>query len=155
MIDHLYRCAESQHDVRYDVDWIVQRTLALQHPHVLASFSSNSELFLNTNTNIHKFLDAKHEDSSLASLGSASRLQQTLPPSVSITPVFKRKSADVSNGDSKKQKDGPGTAGITIFKETSITPKECAPPWSLGCVYRCAICGVKFQVFFCIKIFLA
>ena len=155
MIDHLYRCAESQHDVRYDVDWIVQRTLALQHPHVLASFSSNSELFLNTNTNIHKFLDAKHEDSSLASLGSASRLQQTLPPSVSITPVFKRKSADVLNGDAKKQKDGPGTAGITIFKETSITPKECAPPWSLGCVYRCAICGVKFQVFFCIKIFLA
>ena len=153
MIDHLYRCAESQHDVRYDVDWIVQRTLALQHPHVLASFSSNSELFLNTN--IHKFLDTKHEDSSLASLGSASRLQQTLPPSVSITPVFKRKSADVLNGDVKKQKDGPGTAGITIFKETSITPKECAPPWSLGCVYRCAICGVKFQVFFCIKIFLA
>ena len=153
MIDHLYRCAESQHDVRYDVDWIVQRTLALQHPHVLASFSSNSELFLNTN--IHKFLDAKHEDSSLASLGSASRLQQTLPPSVSITPVFKRKSAEVLNGDAKKQKDGPGTAGITIFKETSITPKECAPPWSLGCVYRCAICGVKFQVFFCIKIFLA
>ena len=65
-------CAESQHDVRYDVDWIVQRTLALQHPHLLASFSSNSELLLNTN--IHKFLDAKHEDSSLASLGSASRL---------------------------------------------------------------------------------
>ena len=153
MIDHLYRCAESQHDVRYDVDWIVQRTLALQHPHVLASFSSNSELLLNTN--IHKFLDTKHEDSSLASLGSASRLQQTLPPSVSITPVFKRKSAEVLNGDAKKQKDGPGTAGITIFKETSITPKECAPPWSLGCVYRCAICGVKFQVFFCIKIFLA
>ena len=83
---------------------------------------------------------------SLASLGSTSRLQQTLPPSVSITPVFKRKSADVSNGDAKKQKDSPGPAGITIFKETSITPKECAPPWSLGCVYRCAICGVKFQV---------
>ena len=26
-----------------------------------------------------------------------------------------------------------------------FTPKECAPPWSLGCVYKCQICQVKFQ----------
>ena len=34
---------------------------------------------------------------------------------------------------------------MTIFNETSITPKECAPPWSLGCMYKCQICRVKFQ----------
>ena len=29
--------------------------------------------------------------------------------------------------------------------ETSITPKECAPAWSLGCLYQCQICRVNFQ----------
>ena len=105
---------------------------------VVAAFNQEKALVgaFSVIVKLHRLIDLRHY----------SRLQQTLPPSVSITPVFKRKSADVSNGDAKKQKDGPGPAGITIFKETSITPKECAPPWSLGCVYRCAICGVKFQV---------
>ena len=30
-------------------------------------------------------------------------------------------------------------------KETMITPLECSPPWSLGCLYQCQICKVKFQ----------
>ena len=31
--------------------------------------------------------------------------------------------------------------------ETSITPKECAPAWTLGCLYQCQICRVNFQTF--------
>ena len=134
--------SESHHDVVGDVDWIVQRTLAIQHP----LLASSAQTFLNSNTNIHQFLDAKYEDKVI---GSASRLQQTLPPSVSITPVFKRKSLDVTEeDDSKKPKDENSINhknGITIFNETSITPKEGSPPWSLGCLYKCQICRVKFQ----------
>ena len=35
-------------------------------------------------------------------------------------------------------------AGCCIDK-TGKSPTECEPSWSLGCLYRCAICSVKFQ----------
>ena len=30
-------------------------------------------------------------------------------------------------------------------EEEAKSPTECEPSWSLGCLYRCAICSVKFQ----------
>ena len=121
---------ESHHDVVYDVDWIVQRTFALQHP-LLASSStspphSSLALAVSSNTNIQNFLEDRYNEDSFGFQGSASRLQQTLPPSVSITPVYKRKPSEVFSDDAKKAKEDIADAnnhGITIFNETSITPK--------------------------------
>ena len=108
------------------LDWLVQRTLALQHP-------------------------------ALTSPSPPSRLQDTLPPSVSITPVYKRKACPVKETRESEMGGGMtlytggggggGGGGRTLFGggETSITPKECAPAWSLGCLYQCQICGVNFQ----------
>ena len=80
---------------------------------------------------------------------SSCRLQDSLPPSVSITPVYKRKSVDgvkVSSEDSLTRCGETGAGdGITLYKETLVTPLEAAPPWTLGCLYQCQICRVKFQ----------
>jgi len=35
--------------------------------------------------------------------------------------------------------------GDNHSEEVVKSPSECEPSWSLGCLYRCAICGVKFQ----------
>ena len=110
------------------VDWLVQRTLALQHPALTSNTSTTS------------------------------RLQDTLPPSVSITPVYKRKSCEVKESAASREPEldggmtlynggGGGSGGMTLYGggETSITPKECAPAWALGCLYQCQICRVNFQ----------
>ena len=124
--------AENHHDVVYDVDWIVQRTFSLQHS-LTSPVSASSSPSLNT------LLDDP---------GPASRLQQTLPPSVSITPVYKRRSSDVTNSEEEgvkriREEAGVTRAGITLYNETSITPRECSPAWSLGCLYKCQICQVN------------
>ena len=119
-VDHL----TTQHSVTAPgaLDWLVQRTLALQHPALTSSPSTTW------------------------------RLQDTLPPSVSITPVYKRKSCEAK--ESRQPQTGGGMTlygrgggGMTLYGggETSITPKECAPAWALGCLYQCQICRVNFQ----------
>lgn len=103
-ISHL----RQDHAVLTSVDWLVSRTLSLQH----------------------------------------SKLQDTLPPSVSITPVYKRKSSEVMKADTvplKMAREAGSGEGLTLYKETMITPLECAPAWSLGCLYQCQICRVNFQ----------
>ena len=63
----------------------------------------------------------------------ASRLQEIFPPSISITPVLKRKETQESV-EAKRIKsihDKLQANGITI-----VESKECDPPWSLGCLYR-------------------
>ena len=77
-----------------------------------------------------------------------SKLQDTLPPSVSITPVYKRKSSEGMKDEAvplKIAREGGSGEGLTLYKETMITPLECAPAWSLGCLYQCQICRVNFQ----------
>ena len=68
---------------------------------------------------------------------SASKLQEIFPPSVSITPVIKRKGTTEEKTEAKRVKNNNNEEnGITILEQTSITIKECDPSWSLGCLYR-------------------
>eukprot|EP00090_Calanus_glacialis_P045694 TRINITY_DN8651_c0_g1_i1.p1 TRINITY_DN8651_c0_g1~~TRINITY_DN8651_c0_g1_i1.p1 ORF type:complete len:1419 (-),score=222.67 TRINITY_DN8651_c0_g1_i1:288-4544(-) len=145
-INHLM----STHDIIFDIEFLINRTLLQQYPELAQpepcsckgkEISANDAKITNqqAESNVHKKQISMQE--------SASKLQEIFPPSVSITPVLKRKGSEekVEAKRIKSNQDVVQVNGITIIEETSITPKECEPSWSLGCLYRCQICSVKFQ----------
>ena len=135
----------STHDIIFDIEFLINRTLLQQYPELAQpepcsckgkEISANDAKITNqqAESNVHKKQISMQE--------SASKLQEIFPPSVSITPVLKRKGSEekVEAKRIKSNQDVVQVNGITIIEETSITPKECEPSWSLGCLYRYRVC---------------
>ena len=131
----------SAHEVLFDLEFLVQRTLQQQHPELAKSAAG-------------RCIDKTGKQAAQMELGqrrsleeNASRMQEIFPQSITITPILKRKGSE-ERSDSKRRRGGEdeevlinGDAEDEVVK----SPTECEPSWSLGCLYRCAICSVKFQ----------
>ena len=81
---------------------------------------------------------------------SANRMQEIFPQSITITPILKRRGSE-EQGEAKRRR-GPGGEQQGGRQGDSGEGRQKAPghlqlepSWSLGCLYRCAICSVKFQ----------
>ena len=131
----------STHDIIFDIEFLINRTLLQQYPE-LAQPETCSCKENKISTNDAKIITSQPESNvmkkQISMQESASKLQEIFPPSVSITPVLKRKGSEekVEPKRIKSDQDILQVNGITIIEETSITPKECEPSWSLGCLYR-------------------
>lgn len=133
----------SAHEVLFDLEFLVQRTLQQQHPELAKSAAG-----LNCIDKTGKPA-AKMEPGQRRSLEeNASRMQEIFPQSITITPILKRKGSE-ERSDSKRRRGGEEEEVVHVNgdaeDEVGKSPTECEPSWSLGCLYRCAICSVKFQ----------
>ena len=135
----------STHDIIFDIEFLINRTLLQQYPE-LAQPEPCTCNGKETPANDAKVINHETESNVLkkqiSMQESASKLQEIFPPSVSITPVLKRKGSEenVETKRIKSNQESMQVNGITIIEETSITPKECEPSWSLGCLYRYRVC---------------
>ena len=131
----------SAHEVLFDLEFLVQRTLQQQHPELAKSAAGCC---------IDKTGKpaAPMESGQRRSLEeNASRMQEIFPQSITITPILKRKGSE-ERSDSKRRRGGEDEEVVIngdAEEEVAKSPTECEPSWSLGCLYRCAICSVKFQ----------
>ena len=143
----------SAHEVLFDLEFLVQRTLQQQHPELAKSAAAGRGWPSNGIDKTPKQQPANQPDPaqrrSLVEENAASRMQEIFPQSITITPVLKRKGSEESRSDSKRRRGEEGDEvvinGDNHSEEVVKCPSECEPSWSLGCLYRCAICGVKFQ----------
>ena len=143
----------SAHEVLFDLEFLVQRTLQQQHPELAKSAAASRGWPSNGIDKTPKQQPANQPDPaqrrSLVEENAASRMQEIFPQSITITPVLKRKGSEESRSDSKRRRGEEGEEvvinGDNHSEEVVKSPSECEPSWSLGCLYRCAICGVKFQ----------
>ena len=143
----------SAHEVLFDLEFLVQRTLQQQHPELAKSAAAGRGWPSNGIDKTPKQQPANQPDPaqrrSLVEENAASRMQEIFPQSITITPVLKRKGSEESRSDSKRRRGEEGEEvvinGDNHSEEVVKSPSECEPSWSLGCLYRCAICGVKFQ----------
>ena len=127
----------SAHEILFDLDFLIQRTLLQQHPELATSKPTSR------NKTAGDPLLKSEPKQSLEE--SASRMQDIFPQSITITPILKRKGSE-ENSDSKRRRKTEEEVVIDGDEgKEAKSPQECEPPWSLGCLYRCAICGVKFQ----------
>lgn len=119
---------ESAHEIIFDLDFLIQRTLRQQFPEL----SSGGRCDCGQ--------ERSKDRSSLEE--SAARMQEIFPQSITITPILKRKGTDETQ-ESKRRR---GEDEVVLHGEAVVrSPADVEPSWSLGCLYRCAICGVKFQ----------
>jgi len=145
-INHLM----STHDIIFDIEFLINRTLLQQYPELAQPETCSckgNKISANDAKPITPQTESNVLQKQISMQESASKLQEIFPPSVSITPVLKRKGSEekIEPKRMKSDQDSVQVNGITIIEETSIIPKECEPSWSLGCLYRCQICSVKFQ----------
>ena len=133
----------SAHEVLFDLEFLVQRTLQQQHPELAKSAAGCCIDKTGKPT-------GPMEPGQRRSLEeNASRMQEIFPQSITITPILKRKGSE-ERSDSKRRRGGEEEEVVINGEdeaedEVVKSPTECEPSWSLGCLYRCAICSVKFQ----------
>ena len=139
----------SAHEVLFDLEFLVQRTLQQQHPELAKSAAAINGCIDKTAKQQQQQPGAQPKPGSQRRSveENASRMQEIFPQSITITPILKRKGSE-ERSDSKRRRVGEEEETVVIngdSEEEAKSPTECEPSWSLGCLYRCAICSVKFQ----------